>query len=189
MLDLTGVINRVKQRPAWSRSRLDYRRGKHLRPFAPTRSWAEYNRARRSPVKYAACPNHGRWPQVERLRLSMFMACRDRPTAVGTCLHVSTLANGGRSLRYRCSKSSARQAAEQIIPEDVSKQVLTMLRALLNGEGGHRHPGPVCPVIKFGSGKPAHVQQSSRRRLRQRPLSLGYCRRCADQYSALRAWS
>nr|WP_022961869.1 penicillin-binding transpeptidase domain-containing protein [Halopseudomonas pelagia] len=79
-------------------------------------------------------PNHRRWPQVETATLSYGYGLS--VTATQLAHAYATLANGGRSLPLSLLKVDQPPAGEQIIPENVSKQLLTMLRGTVDGEGG-----------------------------------------------------
>jgi cell division protein FtsI (penicillin-binding protein 3) len=79
-------------------------------------------------------PNHRRWPQVETATLSYGYGLS--VTATQLAHAYATLANGGRSLPLSLLKVDQPPTGEQIIPEDVSKQLLTMLRGTVDGEGG-----------------------------------------------------
>jgi cell division protein FtsI (penicillin-binding protein 3) len=79
-------------------------------------------------------PNHRRWPQVETATLSYGYGLS--VTATQLAHAYATLANGGRSLPLSLLKVDQPPTGEQVIPEEVSKQLLTMLRGTVDGEGG-----------------------------------------------------
>lgn len=74
------------------------------------------------------------WPPVETATLSYGYGLS--VTATQLAQAYATLANNGRRLPLSLLKVDQPQAGEQIIPEHISKQMLTMLRGVVDGEGG-----------------------------------------------------
>ncbi|WOD12110.1 penicillin-binding transpeptidase domain-containing protein [Pseudomonas sp. NyZ704] len=79
-------------------------------------------------------PARRRWPPVETATLSYGYGLS--VTATQLAQAYATLANNGRRLPLSLLKVNEPQTGEQIIPEEVSKQLLTMLRGVVDGEGG-----------------------------------------------------
>ena len=79
-------------------------------------------------------PNHRKWPQIETATLSYGYGLS--VTATQLAQAYATLANGGRRLPLSLLKVDQPPQGTQIIPEDISKQLLTMLRGTVDGEGG-----------------------------------------------------
>jgi cell division protein FtsI (penicillin-binding protein 3) len=79
-------------------------------------------------------PARRRWPPVETATLSYGYGLS--VTATQLAQAYATLANNGRRLPLSLLKVNEPQTGEQIIPEEVSQQLLTMLRGVVDGEGG-----------------------------------------------------
>ncbi|GGD05151.1 peptidoglycan D,D-transpeptidase FtsI family protein [Halopseudomonas salina] len=79
-------------------------------------------------------PNHRKWPQIETATLSYGYGLS--VTATQLAQAYATLANGGKRLPLSLLKVNELPQGEQVIPEDVSRQLLTMLRGTVDGEGG-----------------------------------------------------
>jgi len=79
-------------------------------------------------------PNHRKWPQIETATLSYGYGLS--VTATQLAQAYAALANGGRRLPLSLLKVDEAPQGTQVIPEDVSKQLLTMLRGTVDGEGG-----------------------------------------------------
>lgn len=79
-------------------------------------------------------PNHRKWPQIETATLSYGYGLS--VTATQLAQAYAALANGGRRLPLSLLKVDKAPQGEQVIPEDISRQLLTMLRGTVDGEGG-----------------------------------------------------
>lgn len=74
------------------------------------------------------------WPPVETATLSYGYGLS--VTATQLAQAYATLANNGRRLPLSLLKVDQPQVAEQVIPEHISKQLLLMLRGVVDGDGG-----------------------------------------------------
>lgn len=79
-------------------------------------------------------PSHRRWPPVETATLSYGYGLS--VTATQLAQAYATLANKGRKLPLTLLKVNDVPTGTQVIPEQVSDQLLTMLRGTVDGEGG-----------------------------------------------------
>lgn len=79
-------------------------------------------------------PNHRKWPQIETATLSYGYGLS--VTATQLVQAYATLANGGRRVPLSLLKVDEPPQGAQVIPEDISRQLLTMLRGTVDGEGG-----------------------------------------------------
>lgn len=79
-------------------------------------------------------PAHRRWPPVETATLSYGYGLS--VTATQLVQAYATLANNGRRLPLSLLRVEHPAAGEQVIPELVSQQLLTMLRSTVDGQGG-----------------------------------------------------
>ncbi|MFN3580360.1 MAG: peptidoglycan D,D-transpeptidase FtsI family protein [Pseudomonas sp.] len=79
-------------------------------------------------------PSHRRWPPVETATLSYGYGLS--VTATQLAQTYATLANKGRRLPLSLLKVHEVPTGTQVIPADVSDQLLTMLRGTVDGEGG-----------------------------------------------------
>ena len=79
-------------------------------------------------------PSHRRWRPVETATLSYGYGLSTTATQLAQAYAV--LGNGGRRVPLSLLKIENPEPGEQIIPADVNQQVLTMLRSVVDGEGG-----------------------------------------------------
>lgn len=79
-------------------------------------------------------PSHRRWRPVETATLSYGYGLS--VTAAQMAQAYAVLGNGGRKVALSMLKVTEPEQGAQVIPEHVSKQVLDMLRASVDGEGG-----------------------------------------------------
>jgi len=79
-------------------------------------------------------PSHRRWPQIETATLSYGYGLS--VTATQLAHTYATLGNYGRRVPLSLLRVDQPEQGVQVIPEDVSRQLLTMLRGTVDGEGG-----------------------------------------------------
>ncbi len=79
-------------------------------------------------------PSHRRWPQVETATLSYGYGLA--VTATQLAQTYAVLGNHGRKVPLSLLKVDQPPQGEQVIPQAVSDQVLVMLRAAVDGDGG-----------------------------------------------------
>ncbi len=79
-------------------------------------------------------PHHRSWPQIETATLSYGYGLS--VTATQLAQAYAALANGGRRVPLSLLKVVEPPQGTQVIPEHISKQMLTMLRGVVDGEGG-----------------------------------------------------
>ncbi|SDR76413.1 cell division protein FtsI (penicillin-binding protein 3) [Halopseudomonas xinjiangensis] len=79
-------------------------------------------------------PSRRKWPQVETATLSYGYGLS--VTATQLAQAYAALGNGGRRVPLSLLKVDQAPAGEQVIPSEVSQQILDMLRATVDGQGG-----------------------------------------------------
>ena len=79
-------------------------------------------------------PSHRKWPLVETATLSYGYGLS--VTATQLVQAYAALANGGRRLPLSLLKVNELPQGTQVIPEHISQQMLTMLRGVVDSEGG-----------------------------------------------------